>query len=182
MINHTNDALLVENLVAGNEDAFNIVFQNYYKSLCTYASRYVAQSECEEIVQTVMLWLWENRKMLNRDVLIKPFLFSAVKNKCVNRVIHLRMRNRVMGEIQAKYKNAFSIHNGYEHREVKNLLITALPMLPPEYRKTFVMNRFLNMTYSEIAEEMGISQKTVAYRIVQTLKRLRVVFKDYLTP
>ena len=42
------------------------------------------------------------------------------------------------------------------------------------------MNRFENRTYKEIAEELGISAKTVDYRIQQSLKILRVKLKDYL--
>lgn len=180
--NHTNeDTLLIRNLIAGDENAFNTIFHHHYKSLCIYASRYTGQSDCEGIVQEVMLWLWENRGMLPQDVMIRPFLYSAVKNKCINKITHLRMRYRVLGEILGTYECLFDTPDSYERGEIVHLLATALLEFPEGYRETFVMNRFHNMTYSEIAKKTGISQKTVAYRISQTLKKLRVVFKDYLS-
>ena len=36
------------------------------------------------------------------------------------------------------------------------------------------------MTYQEIGDALGISPKTVAYRIQQALKLLRTGLKDYL--
>lgn len=176
-----SDILLTGSLIAGDEKAFSTVFHKYYKSLCIYASHYTGQSECEEVVQEVMLWLWENREMLPQDISLRPFLFSAVKNKCINKVVHMRMRYRVLGEILVTYENMFDVPDCYERKEILNLLNNALAELPDEYREVFEMNRFQNMKYSEIAEKMGVSPKTVAYRISQTLKKLRIVFKDYLT-
>jgi RNA polymerase sigma-70 factor (ECF subfamily) len=56
----------------------------------------------------------------------------------------------------------------------------ALDSLPETYRQAFVMHRFNNKSYKDIASEMGISQKTVEYRISQAIRQLRVELKDFL--
>lgn len=56
----------------------------------------------------------------------------------------------------------------------------AIRELPDDYRKAFEMNRFEDLTYGEIAERTGVSPKTIAYRISQALKILRMELKDYL--
>jgi len=176
--------LLIKRLIKGDEKAYNIIFKQYYKSLCVFVSHYSDLLESEEIVQEVMLWLWENRKTLPQDLSIKAFLFSAVKNKCINKIIHKRIQNKVLGEMLNQYEHFFSVDDEYERYERKELIALlhkTLNELPEDYREVFDMNRFQNMTYSEIALEKGVSPKTVAYRISQTLKKLRVVFKDYLT-
>lgn len=48
-------------LIAGDEQAFDTVYKQYYRGLCAFASQYVTVPESEEIVQDVMMWLWENR-------------------------------------------------------------------------------------------------------------------------
>lgn len=64
--------------------------------------------------------------------------------------------------------------------ELSKQLRKALDELPESYRKAFVMHRFKGMNYKEIADLLEVSQKTVAYRIQQALKLLRIKLKDYL--
>ena len=42
------------------------------------------------------------------------------------------------------------------------------------------MNRFQGKSYKEIADTLGLSPKTVDYRIQQALKRLRIALRDFL--
>ncbi len=56
----------------------------------------------------------------------------------------------------------------------------AVNALPESYREAFVMHRFQDMSYKEIASILEVSPKTVDYRIQQALKQLRIDLKDYL--
>ena len=64
--------------------------------------------------------------------------------------------------------------------ELKKHISQAIHALPPSYREAFVMHRFENKSYKEIAEILQVSTQTVNYRIQQSLKLLRVSLKDYL--
>jgi RNA polymerase sigma-70 factor (ECF subfamily) len=70
--------------------------------------------------------------------------------------------------------------NRYQFDELMILLRKSLSELPEEQRICFEMNRFQDKTYREIARELGISEKTVEYRISQVLKKLQVDLADYL--
>jgi RNA polymerase sigma-70 factor (ECF subfamily) len=70
--------------------------------------------------------------------------------------------------------------NFYLIEELTIRIQEAVETLPESYKEAFVMHRFKNMSYKEIAEILGISPKTVDYRIQQALKQLRVDLKDYL--
>ena len=148
-------------LIAGDEQAFDTVYKQYYRGLCAFASQYVTVPESEEIVQDVMMWLWENRKSLVADMSLKSLLFTIVRNKCLNTISHIQVPDFYIGELMA-------------------LASKAIRELPDEYRKAFEMNRFEEMTYNEIAERTGVSPKTIAYRISQALKILRTKLKDYI--
>ncbi len=52
--------------------------------------------------------------------------------------------------------------------------------MPESYREAFMMHRFKDMSYKEIADVLNVSTQTVAYRIQQSLKLLRVSLKEYL--
>ena len=154
-------------LIAGDEQAFDTVYKQYYRGLCAFASQYVTVPESEEIVQDVMMWLWENRKSLEADMSLKSLLFTIVRNKCLNTISH------------AKFQEQFENPDFYIG-ELMALASKAIRELPDEYRKAFEMNRFEEMTYNEIAERTGVSPKTIAYRISQALKILRTELKDYI--
>lgn len=68
----------------------------------------------------------------------------------------------------------------YQLKELTKRIEEAVAALPESYRQAFVMHRFRDMSYKEIAETLGVSPKTVDYRIQQALKQLRIDLKDYL--
>jgi len=177
---NTENELTLHLLKAGNDNAFDTVYKQYYRGLCAFASQYVAETEIEEIVQEVMMWLWENHASLVPELSLKSLLFMMVKNKCLNHISHNQIRQRVHEKLYAKFENQFEDPDFYIENELIALAAKAIRELPDDYRKAFEMNRFDNLTYNEIAERTGVSPKTVAYRISQALKILRVELKDYM--
>jgi RNA polymerase sigma-70 factor (ECF subfamily) len=175
-----DESVLVQQLRDGKKNAFNCIYLHYYKRLCAFALLYVPFADCEEVVQDVMAWLWENHAVIAPDTVMKSFLFAAVKYKCINRNVHIQIKNRVFEHFRKRYALLFEDPGYYEEEELSGLLNKTLQNIPEGYREAFTLNRFENLTYKEIAEQMGVSSKTVAYRISQTLKILRKELKDYL--
>ena len=138
-------------LIAGDEQAFDTVYKQYYRGLCAFASQYVTVPESEEIVQDVMMWLWENRKSLVADMSLKSLLFTIVRNKCLNTISHIQVKQQVHERLYAKFQEQFENPDFYIG-ELMALASKAIRELPDEYRKAFEMNRFEEMTYNEIAE------------------------------
>ena len=94
-------------LIAGDEQAFDTVYKQYYRGLCAFASQYVTVPESEEIVQDVMMWLWENRKSLVADMSLKSLLFTIVRNKCLNTISHIQVKQQVHERLYAKFQEQF---------------------------------------------------------------------------
>lgn len=175
-----NDRFIIH-LKEGDEQAFENVYREYYKGLCAFASQYISDiEECEEIVQDVMMWLWENRASLHPEMSVKSLLFTIVKNKCLNSITHTQIKQRVHEQLYATFEQQFEDPDLYQEGELMTRLDKAIQDLPEDYRVAFTMNRFENYTYAEIAEKMHVSPKTIAYRISQALKILREDLKDYL--
>lgn len=64
--------------------------------------------------------------------------------------------------------------------DLSRRLNEAIHSLPDTYREAFVMHRFRDMTYKEIAEQLDTTDQSVDYRIQQAVKLLSVELKDYL--
>ena len=67
------DILLLSQLQQGDKKAFNTLFRRYYPILCAYAHRFVDLEDAEEIVQDVMLWLWENREIFFSKIVFNMY-------------------------------------------------------------------------------------------------------------
>lgn len=179
-INIHNNQEVQQLLHTGKKEVFDAVYCFYYGRLCAFASYYVAIEDAEEIVQEVMMWLWENKTTLRPEMSLKSLLFTITKNKCLNSLEHIQVKRDVHRKLYEKFYWQFEDPDFYTHGELLNLVSEAILKLPTEYREAFEMNRFDNLTYNEIAEISGVSPKTIAYRISQALKILRVELKDYL--
>lgn len=171
---------LFASLQGGNKKAFDTFFLRYYPILCAYATQFVGMDEAEEIVQDMMVGIWEHRKDMVIDSSLNGYLFRAVKNKCLNHLDKLRLHEQAHLLIADSRELLFEDPDFYVVEELTRKIEEALLKLPPTYREAFVLNRIEGKTYNEIASALGISSKTVDYRIQQALKILRVELKDYL--
>jgi RNA polymerase sigma-70 factor (ECF subfamily) len=177
---HTSDSLLFADMQKGSEQAFEIIFKRYYPMLCAYARQYVELHDAEEVVQDIMLWLWDNRTSLNLKSPLNHYLFRAVKNRCLTRVDRIVLKEKIVAMLYQRFRDQFEDPAFYDVNELSDRIEKAIGNLPETYRTALEMNRFQHKTYKEIGNELGISSKTVDYRIQQALKLLRIELKDFI--
>lgn len=175
-----SDEVLFAAVQKKEKKSFDQLFVRYYPSLCAYAKRFVGLDEGEEIVQDMMVWLWEKSEKLVIKSSLKNFLFISVKNRCLTQISYDEMRNRVEQKLHNSLLDLYEDPDFYIVEELSKKIEEALIRLPESYRESFEMNRFQKMTYQEIANQLNVSSKTIDYRIQQALKILRKELKDYL--
>ena len=176
----SEDTSLLFAMQQGDRKAFDALFRKYYPLLCTYSYRFVRQEDAEEIVQDIMLWLWENREKNVIDNSLKQYLFKSVYHRSLNKITQNEIKQRVDTIFHERMFSGLEDADVYQITEMSKHIKKAIDELPPSYREAFIMNRFKNLSYKDAAEILGVSPKTVDYRIQQALKILRVKLKDYL--
>jgi len=174
------DEILVENLVKGDKYAFESIFKKYYAPLLAYGKQYVELADAQENVQDLMLWLWNNRENLYFSTSLKSYLFAAVRNRCLTAIKKEKTKASSFYELSLLSGFAQSSQDLYFEKELKEKIDKAIANLPNSFREAFELNRFENLTYKEIALKLGVSPKTVDYRIQQALKILRKDLRNYL--
>ena len=175
-----DDNQLWSALCRGNEKAFDALFIRYYPVLCAYSRQFMNDEDGRDIVQNLMVWLWENREMLVIESNLRSYLFSSVRNSCLTELHKKEIRQKAHDHISQKLQHLFEDPDFYVVNELAEKIEEAVAALPEIYRVAFVKNRFEQKTYNKIAQELGVSAKTVDYRISQALKQMRVALKDYL--
>ena len=164
----------------GDKPSFDKLFLKYYTPLCIYSGQFVGKEEGEEIVQTLMLNLWEKRCDIVLTSSLNAYLFTAVRNKCLTANTTAQRQNRILRFIHQKLCEEIENPDYYDVDRLSCKIDEALAKLPDTYRETFLMNRFEEKNYRRIADELNVSVQTVAYRIGQSLKILRKELKDYM--
>ena len=176
----TEDKYLLSAMRKGDKNAFNILFRRYYPILCAYCHRFVDLEDAEEIVQDIMLWLWESKNMEIITTSLSQYLFKAAYHRAINKITKDEVKHRADTFFFKEMQEMLEDTDFYIIEELNKRIKTAISNLPPSYREAFTMHRFQNMSYKEIAETLNVSPKTIDYRIQQALKLLRVELKDYL--
>ena len=176
------DKNIVDALRQGDEQVFETIFRTYYERLCNYANTILNDmDEAEEMVQSAFLTVWEKHDTLEIHTSVKSYLYRAVNNSCLNRVKHFKVRktygDSVKNQTELLHDDASQDLIG---SELDAIVANAIDSLPDQCRLVFKLSRFENLTYAEIAEQLGISVKTVENHMVKALKVLREKLKDYL--
>lgn len=174
-----NDFLLSA-VQRGDQKAFDTLFRRYYPMLCAYGHRFVELEDAEEIVEDSLLWIWENRETLVIESSLNSYLFKMVYRRALNKLAHIDATQRADTRFYEEMQEMLQDTDYYQIEELAKRIEDAVAALPESYRVAFVMHRFRDMSYKEIAETLGVSPKTIDYRIQQALKQLRVDLKDYL--
>ena len=174
-----NDFLLSA-VQRGDQKAFDTLFRRYYPMLCAYGHRFVELEDAEEIVEDSLLWIWENRETLVIESSLNSYLFKMVYRRALNKLAHIDATQRADTRFYEEMQEMLQDTDYYQIAELAKRIEGAVAALPESYREAFVMHRFRDMSYKEIAETLGVSPKTIDYRIQQALKQLRVDLKDYL--
>ena len=174
-------------LKQGKKSAFETVYFEFFDLLYHLCLQYVGdETTAEEIVQDSFVKLWEVREQLKPDTNIRNFLFTVTKNRCLNHLRQEEILNRNHNQIrylemQFNYEALGSLADGYlNFEELKEKIDLAIGSLPDDLKETFLLNRFEDMRYKDIALKMDISQKTVEARMSKALKILRKELKEYL--
>ena len=176
----TEERFLLSAMQHGDLKAYGVLFRRYYPILCAYATKFVELKDAEEIVQDVMLWLWENRETQTFETSLSQYLFKTVYHRAINQIVRHQSQLRADTLFYENMQEMLQDTDFYQLEELQRRIREAVDALPPAYREAFVMHRFDNKSYKEIAEILQVSPKTVDYRIQQALKQLRITLKNYL--
>jgi RNA polymerase sigma-70 factor, ECF subfamily len=164
------------------ETEFEEIFKTSFKNLHSYAFTILKNMDmAEEAVQQIFLKLWEQKDILKFDTSVKAYLYKAVHNHCLNVLKHEKVKNAYKIHSIYQMKNhEDSAHKKIAASELEIRLHKALNELPEQCRTIFQLSRFDELTYREIADQMGLSVKTIENQMGKALKILRIKLVDFL--
>ena len=163
-------------------DNFDKIYVTYYARMHRFAKEFVVFDEdAENIVQDVFLLLWEKREVLDIQVSLISYLFSLVKNRCLDYLRHQAVADEYKQELSFKLSSLEILNNTFSSDDnIEKVVSDAINKLPERCREIFLKSRLDGKKYKEIADELNISVNTVENQMAIALKKLRLELKDYL--
>jgi RNA polymerase sigma-70 factor (family 1) len=177
----SENEILIKGLSAGDTRTYEALFKRYYPKLTFYANRFVNDiNVAEEVTGEVFTVLWEKREQLNFSVSVNSYLYKMTQNRCLNYLKHQKIENLYLNYLQRNnLLDSFSKEsmNDYDDKELATQIRIAIDSLPEKCRRVFMMSRFQDMKYKDIAIELDISSKTVERHMGIALEKLRRTLK-----
>lgn len=176
-MSQSGEQILFEEIQKGNERAFNRAFDLYYSRLCFYADKILHDFDTSRsVVQQVFVDLWIKRENL-AITSIQSYLYRAVHNSALDILKHKKIEYRYLSSLESSEPE--SMTDLIEEAELADRINRTIQKLPERCREIFMLCRFEEMKYAEIAVQLGISVKTVEMQISIALRRLRKELSDY---
>jgi RNA polymerase sigma-70 factor (ECF subfamily) len=183
------DTDVVARIRAGDERAFEAMFRAHADTLCRLAYYYLeSRALAEEVVQDVLLRMWERRAALVVRDSLRAYLHAAVRNRALDAMKAARSAARTEGADRAPDdmqppgmgQVSRSPLEDLEARELSVALRTATDGLPERCRQVFRLRWELHLSYSEIAELLHISVKAVERHRQRGLERLAKSLREFM--
>jgi RNA polymerase sigma-70 factor (ECF subfamily) len=167
------DRALLARLRQSDHGAFDTIFRTHYAALVGLAARMLREQEAaEEIVQDVLLEVWRRRESIFVEETLRAYLYRATRNRALNHIRHDRIAERGQHQIEPGTP-APPTSERVAEGEISDAVREAVGSLPERCREVFQLSRVNGLKYSEIAETMGISVKTVEAQMGKALRLLR---------
>ena len=160
--------------------AFRDFYNMTYDRLFRIAYFYVKHEEwSQEIVLDVFLKLWKQRSTLLDVRNIEDYCFILVKNASLNYLEKESKFSAVHSEsLPEPREQSFSPEEAFISEELFALYVKALDRLPERCREIFIRIREEKQSYAQVAEELGISTKTVDAQLQKAIHRLKEIISQ----
>lgn len=172
-------------LRAGDHQVLSEIVDHDWNRCIVYAMRLLDRPDsgdlAEELVQEAFVRLWLHRNRWKPNTPPRLLLLRILRNLILNEARRVDVRRRFLQRVKAAERRSNPTPDDIlDGKQVREQVRQAVRALPPRRREIFLLVRQHGLTYSEVAETMGISRQTVANQMSAALHALRNALEPFL--
>ncbi len=161
------------------QEKFEIIYKTHYKVLRNVVENIINDKDAShDVVQEVFLKLWRKRDELDHILDPRSYLIKSSVNASLTYLENNKHR-KVLTDI--KIADTGNTDSNIITKELEAEIQAALDKLPPKCKAIFILSRFENMKYKQIATYLDVSEKTVENQMGIALKRMREDLKHHIS-
>ena len=169
-----NDITLWESFRKGDREAFATLFRNHYQALCRYGGKFTTDyQQLEDAIQELFIELWKSSSRTT-VVSVRSYLLKSLKYKLL-RANHKKRDTllAVEGELAFEWSHETFLIASQETEEKRQKVLKAVGQLSPRQKEIIYLKYYLNLTYDELGEVMGINYQVARNLLYQAMKMLK---------
>lgn len=158
---YTDNQLLKE-IAKGDESAFRELFDRYMQPLCYFGFQLVRdRDEAKDIAIRAFENLWEQQQQSDTISAAKSYLYTSVKNGCLNYLRHRKIIERANRNLQQEPVTEAEVDAIVVQGELMQMIYAEIQALNPQQRQIILLNIVEGMSVRDIAEKLQISESHV---------------------
>ncbi|MFV0376437.1 MAG: RNA polymerase sigma-70 factor [Mangrovibacterium sp.] len=179
---NADELFIIGRMIDGDKLAFRYFFDKYYRDLCNFVNLYLKdRALAEEVVQDIFVYFWENKQKIKVNTSVRSYLYGASKYKSLNVIragkSEQHLRDKLSKREQYIEEIPFDHYSGVD--EFRRILEEAISGLPEKCREIFLLSKQKDLSNKQIAEQLGVSVKTVENQMTIALKKLRLFLEPH---
>lgn len=179
-IDHTDDEELWASMKAGDESAFESLYNRYFQVLFSYGKRLADEDIVSDAIQELFINIWRHRLTLGQAVSVKFYLLRSVRREIVKT---LKSENYGHTDWEDLDENLLPVETSPEFVYAVNeetfqqteQLRLWLTQLPPRQNEALLLRYYHNLEYAEVAQVLGIKEQTARNLVQKAITILKKV-------
>lgn len=170
------DKLTFERIAAGDENAFKLLFNEYWDNIYGVAFMMTKSREAaKDVVQEVFIKVWLQREELPKKESFRDFLFIITRNHILSELRKKRRAECLTDELRTySNDNEQVADEGLLYKESAALIQEAVERLSPQQREVYLLSREKGWSQEQIAAHLGISKSTIKTHMSRALTTIRL--------
>lgn len=183
------DQVLVDRVLEGNKNAFNLLVMRYQSRLAHLVSRYVLPSEVPDVVQETFIKAYRSLASFKGESVFYTWLYRIAVNTAKNYLIAqgrrppasdidvLEAETYESGDLLRDVDNP---ENLMLSNEMKQVIFQTIELLAEDLKTAITLREIHGLSYEEIAEIMDTPVGTVRSRIFRAREAIEEKLKPLL--
>jgi len=157
-------------------NAFESLFTTFYPKIERFLTGFLdSKTEAEDLAQDVFVKVWQNRSNLIYVENINAYLYRMAKNTLFDHINRSRELSYTRTSGLPEIATTEAIEELLFADELNDLINITINNMPPQRKTIFTLSRVEGFSNEEIAQQLGISKRTVETHISAALSDIRKV-------